>query len=55
MPGRIRHPEDTEITGFQIPDRVQDRLHRNDTIMGSQTFYETINTIICKFTKNDGV
>ena len=42
MPDLIQHPEHTEITEFRLPDRVKDRLHRNDTLMRCQNFYETI-------------
>jgi len=38
MPDLIRHPEYTEITGFWLPDLVQDRLHRNDASKRFQTF-----------------
>ena len=46
MPDLIRYPQHTEITGFQLPDRVQDRLRRNDDLKEFQTLYETINIML---------
>jgi len=33
-----------EIIGFRLPDRVQDRLHRNNALKGFQAFYETVKS-----------
>ena len=46
MPDLIRHPEHTEITEFRLPDRAQNRLHRNDVLKVCQTFYQTIKNLV---------
>ena len=43
MPDLIRHPEYTEIAGFQTQFIQDFERGRNDALKGSWTFYETIN------------
>ena len=42
MPDLIWHPERTEITGFRLPDQVEDKLRRNDYKSEFLTFYEAV-------------
>lgn len=42
MSGMIRYPYSAELTEFRFPDRVQDRLHRNDVLKRYQGFNENI-------------
>ena len=43
MPDLIRHPEDTEITGFRPQSMPGFKWGWNDALEGFQAFYDFIN------------